>query len=338
MPVTSKKIAELSGVSRGTVDRVLHQRGNVRPEVERRVKEIAERLGYVPNRAGKALSSRNRPVRIGILLQSVGNPFFDKIKEGIAAAKQEYSDFTIDSELVELKGYHISEQLAQIDRLVEKQVQLLILTPINSPEISEKIDGLSKKGISVITLNSDIEHAGRLCYVGCHYIRSGETAAGLMGLMLKEGNVGIVTGSVKMLGHNQRISGFLSVCKKEYPGLKVIDIAENNDDDTQSEQAVFEMLKCYPEISALYFTAGGVTGGIRAIELLGRDDILVITCDNTLQIQRYLQAGRISATVSQKPFRQGYEAMKAALEYLINQKPLSTEIYMDNEIIIKQNM
>ena len=98
------------------------------------------------------------------------------------------------------------------------------------------------------------------------------------------------------------------------------------------------MLKCYPEFSALYFTAGGVTGGIRAIELLGRDDILVITCDNTLQIQRYLQAGRISATVSQKPFRQGYEAMKAALEYLINQKPLSTEIYMDNEIIIKQNM
>ena len=148
---------------------------------------------------------------IGILLQSVGNPFFDKIKEGIAAAKQEYSDFTIDSELVELKGYHVSEQLAQIDQLVEKQIQLLILTPINSPEISEKIDGLSKKGISVITLNSDIEHAGRLCYVGCHYIRSGETAAGLMGLMLKEGNVGIVTGSVKMLGHNQRILSLIHI-------------------------------------------------------------------------------------------------------------------------------
>lgn len=338
MPVTSKKIAELSGVSRGTVDRVLHQRGNVRPEVEKRVKEIAERLGYVPNRAGKALSSRNRPVRIGILLQSIGNPFFDKVKEGIAAAKQEYSDFTIRCELAELKGYDISEQLAQIDRMVEKQVQLLLLTPINSPEIAGKINELAKKGIAVITLNSDIENTGRLCYVGCHYIRSGETAAGLMGLMLRAGDVGVVTGSIKMLGHNQRINGFLSVCRREYPKLKVVDIVENNDDDAQSEQAVLNMLNRYPEISALYFTAGGVPGGIRALERLGRSDILVITCDNTAQIQRYLKTGQIAATVSQKPFRQGYEATKVALEYLVSQRPPSAEIYMDNEIIIKQNL
>lgn len=338
MPVTSKKIAELSGVSRGTVDRVLHQRGNVRPEVEKRVKQIAEELGYVPNRAGKALSSKNRPIRLGILLHSIGNPFFDKVKEGIQAAKREYSDFTVQLELMERKGYDVSAQLEAIDRIVEKQIQFLILTPINSPEIGEKIEDLVKKGIQVITLNSDIENTSRLSYVGCHYIRSGETAAGLMGLMMKKGSVGIVTGSVKMLGHNQRINGFLSVCRREYPGLNVVDIIENNDDDIQSEQALLQMLRHYPEMKAIYFTAGGVVGGIRALEQLGRKDILVITCDNTQQIQEFLKTGQISATVSQKPFRQGYEATKAALEYLINQKEPAAEIYMDNEIIIKQNM
>ena len=46
MAVTIQKIAELSGVSRGTVDRALNNRGDVRPEVARTIREIADRLGY----------------------------------------------------------------------------------------------------------------------------------------------------------------------------------------------------------------------------------------------------------------------------------------------------
>ena len=45
MPVTVKQIAELAGVSRGTVDRALNGRGNVRPEVEKRIlKKLAAEL------------------------------------------------------------------------------------------------------------------------------------------------------------------------------------------------------------------------------------------------------------------------------------------------------
>ena len=49
---TMKEIADLSGVSRGTVDRVLNGRGSVRPETAKRVMEIAEQLNYQPNKAG----------------------------------------------------------------------------------------------------------------------------------------------------------------------------------------------------------------------------------------------------------------------------------------------
>ena len=57
---TIKQISELSGVSRGTVDRVLNGRGHVSPEKERLVRSIAEQVGYKPNRAGKALAARLR--------------------------------------------------------------------------------------------------------------------------------------------------------------------------------------------------------------------------------------------------------------------------------------
>ena len=46
--VTIKEIADRAGVSRGTVDRVLNNRGKVNPEKEERVRRIAQELGYKP--------------------------------------------------------------------------------------------------------------------------------------------------------------------------------------------------------------------------------------------------------------------------------------------------
>ena len=38
MAITLNQIAEICGVSRGTVDRALHNKGNVRPAVAERIK------------------------------------------------------------------------------------------------------------------------------------------------------------------------------------------------------------------------------------------------------------------------------------------------------------
>lgn len=335
--VTSRQVAELAGVSRGTVDRVLHNRGSVRPEVEQRVREIAEQLGYVPDRAGRALSQRKNPPVIGVLLHAEGNPFFDPVQEGIQAAIAEYSDFLPTLHQTIVKGYDVSVQLAHMDALVANGIQVLVLTPINDSAVQAKIDELVGSGIAVITLNADIEGSCRMCYIGCDYTRSGETAAGLMGLIVRQGKVGVVTGSVKMLGHNQRVHGFLSVCRKKYPELDVVDIVENEDDETRSYQVVSDLLSGHPELNALYFTAGGVVGGLRALKESGRNDIAVVTCDHTEEIRAALSDGTIAATVAQKPFRQGYEATKTAMEYLLNGKQPPEQIFMDNEVLIREN-
>ena len=52
MAITLNQIAEICGVSRGTVDRALHNKGNVRPAVAERIKAVAAEYGYTPNRSG----------------------------------------------------------------------------------------------------------------------------------------------------------------------------------------------------------------------------------------------------------------------------------------------
>ena len=48
MAGTIKEIAEKAGVSRGTVDRALNNRGRVNPEVAERIFEIAREMNYQP--------------------------------------------------------------------------------------------------------------------------------------------------------------------------------------------------------------------------------------------------------------------------------------------------
>ena len=86
MAVTIKEIAEYANVSRGTVDRALHGRGGVKPEVERRILAIAENMGYKPNSVAKALSNLKKKMTIGLLLPSVKNPFFADLIQEIGRA------------------------------------------------------------------------------------------------------------------------------------------------------------------------------------------------------------------------------------------------------------
>ena len=54
MAVTAQQIAELAGVSRGSVDRALHNRGRVNPEVAKQDSQNYSRIGYKPNLIGQA--------------------------------------------------------------------------------------------------------------------------------------------------------------------------------------------------------------------------------------------------------------------------------------------
>lgn len=56
--VTIKQIADLCGVSRGTVDRVINERGNVKPETRELVLSMAKKLGYKPNPGRKSSFSK----------------------------------------------------------------------------------------------------------------------------------------------------------------------------------------------------------------------------------------------------------------------------------------
>ena len=88
--VTQKKIAELAGVSRATVDRVLNNRGEVNEETKQKILEIANLMDYRPNRAGKTLVIRQKHLKIGCIMIDADNPFYAELHQGLKRKAEEY--------------------------------------------------------------------------------------------------------------------------------------------------------------------------------------------------------------------------------------------------------
>ncbi|WP_110954529.1 LacI family DNA-binding transcriptional regulator [Anaerosinus massiliensis] len=340
MTITIKKIAEICGVSRGTVDRVLNDRGKVKVQTEQLVKKVANELGYKPNPAGRALSAKRKKLVVGVLLVADGNPFFDEVIRGIRVAEKEYSVYGMKIELKTMKGYDVEKQCGIMDAM-KSEINALILNPISDEKIKDKIDELVEAGIFVVTINNDIENSRRACYVGSNYFNGGETACGIMGLLTQgRAEVGIVTGSFKALGHQQRVEGFKHVMKNKYPNFHIVDYVANDDDDILAFEVTKEMLVKHAQINAIFIVAGGVYGVCRAVLSLGlQNKLTIISFDSVETTVEMLQKQIIQATIYQHPYTQGYKSMDIVFNYLVNGlKPKKTQHILKNEIKILENI
>lgn len=315
MAITAQKIAELAGVSRGTVDRALKNRPGVNPETKQKILYIAQKYNYKPNLIGKALVYSKHTITIGVILNSVGNSFFDEVKNGIAQAEKDYSDYGLKINLTEIKGYNAQDLISALDNL-PPDTKNVILTPVEDTELTEKINGMIANSVNVITLSSDISELNRLSYVGCDYLKSGETAGRLVGL-LSGGNAKlcIVTGSSLHNGHRMRVQGVRNiVC--EYDNISIINVIENNDDNDRAYFAMKDVLQKNNDIDFVCITAGAVTGTLKTIKESNRK-IKVCSFDDTETTRKAMLNGEILATVCQQPFEQGYNAVKSIFETVV---------------------
>lgn len=340
---TIKEIARLAGVSRGTVDRVLNNRGSVNVETAKKVREIAAALNYSPNLAGKTLAVRKKQLKFGVILFSStsSNPFFLDVVRGIenrAAAFKEYGA-TVELRFASIDNPNL--QVSLIDELIDAGVNGLAITPINHPAVAQRLKALTQSGFPVVTTNSDIPDCGRLAYVGSDYYKSGQTAAGLMNLVCHGiANVGIIIGSPHVLCHSERVSGFTQHAQTCYPNINIVASAVNNDDDLESFTVTKDLLIQHPEINALFLAAAGVQGACRAVDKLGmRGKIHIISYDTTAPTCALVEEGAIVATIAQQPFTQGAKPLDILLDYVgMGVEPDMDCYYTKIEIKIKENI
>jgi len=339
--LTMKDIAQLAGVSRGTVDRVLNNRGAVSPETAERIRSIMRAVNYTPNLAGKTLAIKKKQLRFGFILFDITkNPFFLDVLQGIQSRMDQLTEYGVEVEIC-YTDMSAEKQVSAIEALCENGLDGLAITAVNHPLVSAQLGALTQRGVPVVTVNSDVPNCGRIAFVGSDYYKSGKTAAGLMNLICGgTAKAGVLIGSPWVMCDSERLSGFVEQLGEQYPHIQIVHTAVNHSDEFESYTATQKMLEEFPEITELYLAAAGVEGACRAISDLGhKGDITVISHDAPPATRKLLEDGSIAATITQQPFVQGAKPLDILLDYLgMNIPPEKEYIYTKIEIKIRENM
>lgn len=340
MSVTIKDIALKAGVSRGTVDRVLHNRSGVNPEVAKKVQKIADEMGFIPNKAGKILAARKQPIRLACLLPRGAKTFFDEVISGIKRAERELSDYGVTVDIKFFKDYKSSNHISEIEKISQSGYTGLCLATLDTPEVQLAVHNIIQNGMPVVSVNTDVPDSGRICYVGTDYLRAGKTAAGMVSLTYEKPlAILIITGSYNIRGHKERIKGFTEGLDDHNIKYRVCDTIEAEDDDTFSYEKTKSFISENPSTNCIFLAASGCAGVCRALEELNRKDIQVIAFDEVPATKEFIKSGLLNFTIGQEPELQGYMGIQKLFSWLMEEGKRTIPDYITQTIIkIKENI
>lgn len=316
MKVTSKKIAELANVSRGTVDRVLNKRSGVNPQTRERVEEIIRALDYQPNLIGKSLVKINSNEKFGFILTPDYNPFVWDIEKGIREAEEELKAFGVSADIRMLKSLDIEEQSAMIDEMVAQKVSGIAMIPLVSDVIAQKIDSLSSSDFPIITFNSQVNSKKQICFVGQDHYKGGVCAANLMSRLISDKiEIGIIISSHYLDCHINRLKGFTERLADKNNQIRIVKVLENQDMDEKAFSHAITLINTYPNLGGIYITGGGVAGVVNAMKYLDRRNIRLICHDYCMDTKKYLEDGLIDFAIGQKPKKTGALLLQLLFDY-----------------------
>ena len=324
MALTIRDIAELAGVSRGTVDRVLHNRGRVDPAVASRIRKIMEECGYRPSLAAKQLALRHQKNKIGFISKADYNGFWSIVNRNAEEAEKMLAEYGI-----------------AVDELVEEGINALVIVPLESKDIVNRLQELSDRGIPVILLNSELTGFEPLCYIGSDYYVGGKTAAGLLHNFSKASSLKILlmNGSNYLSSQILRRRGFIDEITSLDPNCQIIESSDTTSDPEYAFRAAKEMLEKHPEINAVYTIPDNAAAVANAIQSCGRTGSLVhIGFSMTDATRPYILNGSISALIGQRAMDQGRVPFEILLDFFATGNPPSERrILMLTDIFIRQN-
>ena len=335
--VTIRDIAEAAGVSVGTVDRALHGRGRISPEVEQRILLLAAQLNYHSNTAAQSLAASRRKYRIAVVLHIYQNCFYTDIQAGIARAQTELSPNGMEIQIYHCHDFDAADQLHQIETALADGADALIIVPIDDPLIRKRLQELAEREFPIVFLSSVLSDVPCLSSVHPDYRKSGQLAAGLIRLLSRgEGGLLIFSPSLRMAGHRLRVESIQNSLHESCPQLYIFPVVELANDSFECYMQTVQALKTFSDADSLIY-CGNTRAGLKALSECGRK-LSAVFYDMTFPTEKALDTGIVNGVIYQNPNMQGYRAITLLYEYLVFKKKPPAAVEVENQILIAESL
>jgi len=304
---TYKEIAKLSGVSIGTVYRVLHDRGRYSVKTAARVRSVASELGYKKNIYASNLS-RSREVRVAVVMPdpSHDNRYWAQPHAGIVdaiGALEHYRVHRDDHFYDEHERGSFGDRLAVASRTGP---DAMIIAPGADAGDDLELAGLSIPHVLIDTL---VPSPGRVGSVGQDSYASGRAAGDLLNVLVSSGAPVIAARNLPASRHiDDRIRGAgdrLWEAGRERPREIDLDFAD--------PRGALDTLRSTPlarEAAGYFVSNSNASILVALLTELGVERVPIVGYDLVEDNVRALRAGRVAFLVSQRPREQARIAVE----------------------------
>lgn len=303
--VPIKDIISATGLSRATIDRALNGRGNIHPKTQKAIEEAMTRLGSVP----ETLAPRPAAGEEIDIVYRLGKGLAEQFATTAARGR-------LGLNLLDMNQKSDDEVYAAVERACRNAERPLILTAKRSPHLHALLLRARREGKRIVALVSDLPVDTRDAFIGIDNRMAGQTAAFMIGNMLRERPtpvVGVVLGDHAFTCHEDREIGFRSNLRSFFPTVRLTDAVKGEDSPEQTKAAVGRLLAENPDIAAIYNVGGGNQGMVAALReagLCGR--VFVMTHEANSVTVPLMRDDAIHLVISQRPEDLLGKAIKAA--------------------------
>ncbi len=341
-------IAQRAGVSTGTVDRVLHNRGEVSQKTRDKVLSILAELNYQPDILASTLALK-KGYKFASLFPDAGteNLFWNAPLAGLNEALSEIEHFGVTLSRFFFKYNDQSSFNQQLEKIVAEPFDGVILTPVFFESTSSAMEKLTESNTPVVFINSNIESLGSLSFVGQDARQSGLVAGRLMDYSLNaEGCITIINfinekgGNSHILNREQGFRDYFNAGNFAKPRhLNTINIY------TQEQTEVNRiLLETIGTENPLCKTMGVFVTNSRVFRVanfkkeFGLSNLILVGYDLLESNIDHLKKDNIDFLISQNPWEQGYKSLMALFNSRIMKKEIVKNQFLPIDIITKENI
>ncbi|MDL2277055.1 substrate-binding domain-containing protein [Parabacteroides sp. OttesenSCG-928-G07] len=339
-----KDIAALSGVSTGTVDRILHNRGKVSEEARKKVEKVLKEIDYHPNLIARSLALKKTYHFYTLIPSFAQGEYWEMFWSGIQKAAEEYASYNVEIHRLFYDQYDKDSFDELTGQLEEADCQGVVIATLFRDSVLKLTSALDKKEIPYILVDAYIENTNCLTYYGTHSYNSGYIAGRLLHEQIDDkDDIAIFRffrkGDLYSTQVRMREEGFRAyLAEKRYAG-KVHMINIHADNKEENHNILDSFRREYPNVNA------GIIFNSR-VHLLGEyfskqnlsQPFKLIGYDVIEENIQYLEKGLITHLIAQRPEVQGVNCIKALFRFLVlGEKPTPIN-YMPIDILIKENI
>ena len=254
-----REIAQQSGLSEATVDRVLNERPGVRENTRAEVMQAIADL----DKQRAQLRLIGRRYLIDVVMQTPQR-FSDAFRAAVEAELPAFAPAMVRARFHLWESGSTAQMVDTLGRL--RGSHGVVLKAQDEPEVAEAVDRLVEGGVPVVTYATDVPASSRCAYVGIDNHGAGVTAAYLMNQWLgpASSDVLITLSRTVFRGEGEREVGFRTALRAS--GRAIVEVSDSDGIDATNERLVFEALETHPNIEAVYSVGGGNTATVAAFE------------------------------------------------------------------------